>query len=381
MKKLIPAVLAAALLAACGWWWSTRASASASPVFSGTMEARQVLVGSKTGGRVTEVLIDEGRTVEPGQALVRFDVADVRAQREQAEARLREAEAHLVRLRNGFRPEEKAQAEAQVAQLSSQLQALREGPRKQEIAQAEADLRAAEADLANAESVARRVEALASSGDIARQQLDDARARQSVATARVEAARQRVALLRAGTRAEDVRAQQARVEQASAQAALVRAGSRREDIAEAEARLAQARAAIAELDVRLAEGEVRAPAQALVETVSVRPGDLVPAGRSVATLIEPSQIWVRVFVPEPSLALLRVGQPMEVEAAIVPGKWYAAHVEQIATQGEFLPRNVQTREDREHLVYGVRVRIDARDHPLKPGMAANARIAGSGPGQ
>ena len=302
-------------------------------------------------------------------------MAELRAQREQAEGRLKEAEARLARLRNGFRAEERSQAEAQVSQQSSQLESLRAGPRRQEIAQAEADVRAAEAELSGAEAAFQRVQSLAATGDVAPQHLDETRTRRSIAQARLAASGERLALLRAGTRAEEIRAQQARLEQATAQAALVRSGSRPEEIAEAEARRAQSRAAIAELDARLAEGEVRAPAPAVVEVLAARPGDLVPAGRAVVTLLEPAQVWVKVYVPEPLVGSLRTGQPMEVEAAVAPGKWHAAHVEQIATQGEFLPRNIQTREDREHLVYGVKVRIDARDHPLKPGMAANARVA------
>lgn len=377
MRKLAPVLVILALVLAAGavWRWRAGGARADSPeAFSGTVEAHQILAGSKTGGRVTEVLVEEGEAVRPGQPLVRFDTRDTQAQRQQAEARVREAEAHLTRLRNGFRPEEKEQAEAAARQQASQLEALRRGPRRQEIAQADADLRASEADLANAEAVLRRVEALAASGDLARQQLDDATSRRNVAKARTEAARQRAALLQAGTREEDIRTQQARVEQASAQAALMRTGARREEIAEAGARVEQARAQLAELEVRLGEGEVRAPAAALAETVAVRPGDLVPAGRAVVTLLEPARLWVRVFVPETHLASISVGRRMEVEAVASPGKWYPAHIEQIASQGEFLPRNVQTRSDRDHLVYGVKVRIDAADHPLKPGMAANARL-------
>lgn len=374
-KRVIPLALVAVAAAAALWWWRGAQAANGAPaVFSGTMEARQIQTGSRVGGRVTEVLVEEGQMVAPGQPLVRFDVTELTAQHKQAQGRVAEAEARLARLRNGFRREEKQQAEAQVSQQTSQLTNLREGPRQQEIAQAAAELRAAEAELSGAEAAYKRVDALAASGDMARQQLDETRTRRNVAQARVSAARERLALLQAGTRAEEIRAQQARVEQASAQAALVRAGTRPEEIAEAEARLAQSRAAVAELDARLNEGEVRAPAAALAEVVAVRPGDLVPPGRAVVTLLEPTQMWVRVYVPESLVGALRIGQPMEVEAAVTPGKWYAAHVEQIPAQGEFLPRNIQTREDRAHIVYGVKVRIDARDHPLKPGMAANARL-------
>ena len=69
---------------------------------------------------------------------------------------------------------------------------------------------------------------------------------------------------------------------------------------------------MAELDARLREAELTAPADAVVEVVSVRPGDLVPAGRIVITMLEASQLWVKVYVPETDLAHVRLGQPATV---------------------------------------------------------------------
>lgn len=373
MKRVIPVVLFLAAAGAFWFWWSAGRTQEAANQFSGTVEARQVLVGSKLGGRVAEVLVLEGDDVKPGQLIARFETLELRAQRQALEAGLRQAETTVAKLRRGYRTEEIAQARAGAEQSAAQLEALRNGPRPQEIAQAEAELAGAEADAQNAEAAYARTAALQKTGDVSKQAYDNALSRRDGALARVRSLRERVALLKAGSRAEEIRAAEARQAQTQAQARLLNAGFRPEEIQEAMARRDQVAGDLAALDARLAESEVKAPNVARVETLSVRPGDLVAAGRPVATLLEPSQLWVRVYVPEPRLPQFSVGQRVAVRADSEPDKWYAAHIDQIATQGEFLPRNVQTRDDRNHLVFALKVRIDATGHALKAGMAATMR--------
>ena len=98
------AVLAACLAAAC-----TRPSENSSE-FSGTVETREILAGSKVGGRVAEVLVAEGATVRGGASLVRFDVSELEASGRHLEARVAQADAEAAKLRRGFRPEEIEQA-------------------------------------------------------------------------------------------------------------------------------------------------------------------------------------------------------------------------------------------------------------------------------
>src|SRR5215207_1726206 len=90
---------------------------------SGTIETREIQVGSKVGGRVTEVLVEEGQPVKAGATLIRFEAEELKAQREQAEARVAQAEAELARLERGFRPEEIQQAEAAARQQQALLDA------------------------------------------------------------------------------------------------------------------------------------------------------------------------------------------------------------------------------------------------------------------
>ncbi len=376
MKKRILFILVLAVVvgAAVYGFMRNRRDNAAPLRLSGTVETREIQVGSKVGGRVTQVLVDEGQAVKKGAPLVRFDVSELMAQRDQLRARIAEAEAQLAKLQAGYRPEEIHQAEAATRRELAMLQQAQRGPRPQELAQAQADYEAAKADAANTEANFKRLGKLRVSEDISVQAYEDAGARKDQAAGRAESARQRLELLRAGTRPEEIRAAEQRYQSAQAAEQMMRQGYRKEDIAEAKARVAQAKAQVDEISVRLTESEVTAPADSRVEVVSVRPGDLVAAGRPVATLLEASQLWVKVYVPEPELGRISVGQASTAHVDTFPGRQFNGVIEQISNQAEFLPRNIQTRDDRNHQVFGVKVRLDNSSGVLKSGMAATVEL-------
>jgi multidrug resistance efflux pump len=342
--------------------------------YAGTVETREIQIGSKVGGRVIAVPVEEGQVVKAGTPLVRFECDELKAQRVQAQASLDQAQADLDKMQRGNRPEEIDQAEATAKAQREAYEAAQHGPRRQEIDQAQAEFSAATSDANNAEVFYQRMEKLVATDTISRQQFDDAKNKRDAAAQRAESARQHLALLQAGTRVEDLNAAKARYQQAEAAASLSRKGFRKEDIDAARGRVAAAHGRVAELDARLREAELTAPADAVVEVVSVRPGDLVPPGRIVITMLEASQLWVKVYVPETELAHLRLGQTAAVRVDSFSGRASVGHVGQIASQAEFLPRNVQTKSDREHEVFGVKVYVDNVQQVLKSGMSATVRF-------
>jgi multidrug resistance efflux pump len=342
--------------------------------FSGTIETREIRVGSKVGGRVVAALVEEGQEVRAGQPLVRFDVAELEAQRMQAEARIEQQQARLERLERGARPEEKAQARAVTETARANLESIRNWPRPEEIEQARASLAAAEAEVNNAEAAFQRAQKLFSTGDISQQEFDAARFRLDNTRARRNAEKKRLDLLLNGSRKEDIRAAEERYRQAQEAERLVLAGPRAEEIADARAQLSEAKARLEQTKVQIAEGEVRAPATAIVEVLPVRPGDLITPNQTIARLLEKDQIYVRIYVPEPQLGLVSVGQKAKIKVDTFADRAFDGVVEQINSQGEFTPRNVQSRDERNHLVFGVKVRIDNREGKLKPGMAADVTL-------
>jgi len=102
--------------------------------------------------------------------------------------------------------------------------------------------------------------------------------------------------------------------------------------------------------------------------------DLIAPNTPVATLLESDQIYVRIYVPETELNKVALGQKAQIRVDPFQKQTFDGVVEQINQQAEFLPRNVQTREERVHQMFGVKVRIDDPSHRVLPGMAADVKL-------
>ena len=276
---------------------------------SGTIEADEVHVGSRYGGRVQKLFAQEGDSLTNGQTIAELDAAELHARRDRMAAQLAELDA---------------------------------GPRKEEIAAAKADWEAQMADLELARTNAVRAADLFARNTISATERDQTISRANLLEKTAAAARSRYDLLLAGTRPEQ---------------------------------LAQARAQLAELDTQLAEMKVGAPSNSTLEVLSVKVGDVLASNQQVATLLLP-HIWVRVFVPEPWLAHIKIGDAAKVQVDGHPGKEFTGVVEQIARQAEFTPRNVQTAEERVKQVFGIKVRLDNSSTNLRAGMSADVSFSG-----
>ena len=218
---------------------------------------------------------------------------------------------------------------AAVAQSKAALDRALNGPTCEELARARINYEAAETDR-------RRMEGLLNAGAISQQQYD----------------------------ASNVKA-------ATAQQTLkeLEKGTRPEDIAAARAQLRGQEERLEFLRHQLSETQILAPADGVIQSIDLRPGDLVEAGRPVAKLLEPNEIWVRVYVPEPQLGSVRQGQNAWVTVDTWPDRKFPGKVVEISDRAEYTPRNVQTMEQRSDQVFGVKIAIDPTPD-LKPGMAA-----------
>jgi membrane fusion protein YbhG len=302
---LLVLLLAAAL--AGGGFFLSRRGRTKPLLLSGSIEARDVEVGSLMGGRVAKVLVDEGAQIAADQPLVQFetDLIDLQIQ----------------------------QQESRIAQTRASLTKTVRGPRAEEIARARATAE-------NAERERNRLESLRERGIVGQEQYD-------------------AAATQAKTAAEMLRE--------------LERGSRPEDIAAAQAAVAAEERQLGYLKRQREESVVRAPAAGVIESMDLRPGDLVGPNQPVAKLLEPSQLWVRVYVPEPQLGRVRVGQRAALRVDTFPKREYPGRVVEIRTQSEYTPRNVQTLDQRMDQVFGVKVAIDPAPE-LRPGMAATVRL-------
>jgi multidrug resistance efflux pump len=329
---------------------------------SGTVEARNIRVGSKVGGRIDKLLVREGDQVEAGQVLMTFDDKELQAS-------LEGSRANAEKAKRGYRPEEIQEGRAAAMQAKADYQLKKNGYRKEDIAAAQADLDRAAADETRSNLDFRRYEALAKKDLVSKQQRDTAEANWKMALAQRENAQHKLDELQRGYRPEEIASAEARYLQAQATLDKLQRGNRREDVQSAQA-------AYAYDEARFREREVLSPSEATVEVLDVRPGDLIPPNTPVATLLERDQIYVRIYIPETEISQVHVGQKAEITVDSVGKQIFDGVVEQINQQAEFLPRNVQTREERVHQVFGVKIRIDDASHRVLAGMAADVKLQG-----
>jgi multidrug resistance efflux pump len=366
---LILGVLLAAVAAALGFFWpfSGRGEYLRLP---GIVEIQEVRLGSKVGGRVEKIAVKEGQLVEPGDPLVYFEVPELRAQREQIQAKLQQALADWDKAKNGPREEEKEAAKAAMAAAKAKLDRLEAGWREEEKRQARNDLETAEADVKQAVDEYERISNLYRTRTASRAEYEAALAARDRGRGRANAARAHYDMLMAGSRKEDIAEARGEWHNAKAKYDELMAGTRYEDKLAAEARVGEMRGKLQEIDVNLAEAVVKAPDKAVVDVVAVRKGDLVPPNQPVIRVLRADDLWVKVYVPETDLGKIRLNQEVEVTTDAYPDKRFKGVVTHIAPISEFTPRNVQSVDERRHQVFGAKIHIPDPQGSFKSGMAA-----------
>jgi multidrug resistance efflux pump len=128
-----------------------------------------------------------------------------------------------------------------------------------------------------------------------------------------------------------------------------------------------------QVDVLIAELVVRAPRPARVESLDLRPGDILAPNATAASLVEEDQLYVRIYVPETQLGFVHPGQQVPVSVDSFPGRTFPGVIEHVNQVGEYSPRNLQTADERANQVFATRVGIQ-QGTDLRAGMAAFIRI-------
>jgi HlyD family secretion protein len=386
-KGVVLAVAAAALAAVASvgaWhWWNTVPS----DVFlaSGNIEATEVHPSFKVSGRLIERPVDEGSRVEPGALIGRIESKDLEADAARLREALRATETQLPLLRTEIKIQEDltasriSQARAALVARQEYLGQLKAGSRRQEIQQAEAEVSRARVTMDNAEADSKRFQFLFDQGLIAAQQRDTAWTAYRVAAEQHRAALEKLDLTREGPRPEEIRRAEADVHQAQAAYLEAQTGElvivrKKQELATLEANVRRDQAALAGAEATLGYTVLQSPLAGVVLRKHVEPGEVIPAGTPIVTIADLGNIWVKIYVPEPRLGRVKLGQAAEVTTDSYPGRIYRGRVSFINSEAEFTPKTIQTFEERVKLVFAVKVTVDNPAQELKPGMPADARI-------
>ena len=282
----------------------------------GTVEAREVTVRSEAGGRVVAVRFEEGKRVSEGEEIVRLD-------RDELDARARVAEASR---------------DAVLARLAL----LRDGARPQEAAESRSAVDKARAALKRAEDARQRATQLFAVGSMSEEKRQEAEASARIARDELAAVEQRLSLVLAGPREHEVQGLEANLREAEAQVNL--------------------------LGVQAARTSIKAPFAGTVTRKSVEVGEVITPGTSLCTVTDLGDLRVKVYLSEQQLAGVSVDQAVTIRPEAAAGKTAAGRVLSIASAAEFLPRDVETPEDRAFQVFAVKVAVGDPIPEIKPGM-------------
>jgi HlyD family secretion protein len=330
-KPVIIATVVLLLLAAGVLWWHFRnGSGPGELVLHGNVDIRQISLAFDGSGRVAELRAEEGDHVKSGAVLALLDTRTLELEADQAEAQIQVQLQTVLRLSRGSRPQEIVQARSR-------------------LAEAQADAQRAQSDLARLQAVSTKTEGRA----VSAQDLDRARAAAEAARARAEDQRQGLQ--------------------------LAEIGPREEDVSGAQAQLAASRAQLQLLRHQIALGTLTAPADAVVRSRLVEPGDMVTPQRPVLALALTKPKWARVYVSEPDLGRVRPGMSAGVDTDSRPGAPIPGKVGYISSVAEFTPKNVETPELRTSLVYEVRVLVDDPEDALRLGQPVTVHLAAGPP--
>jgi HlyD family secretion protein len=310
---------------------------------TGTIEGTEVNITTRIPARIVAVHVQEGQKVKAGQLLAELECDEPEAALALAQAQLATAEANV---------------EAALAQVRAAGGSTRVAQRA--VRAAAADGLAAEADQSNVQKEAQRLRTLHESGAISGSQLDQIETTTLTSAQRVEAAKanQAVAEARVG------------VAHQSRQAAAAKAEAARKNVE-------AARAAVRRAETTIRECRLVAPRAAVVQTRSYEPGEVVLPGANLLTLAELDEVRATFYLPNAELAAAAPGKTVTVVADAYSGQSFPGAIRHVSTQAEFTPKNVQTREDRDRLVFAVEVVIPNPQGKLRPGMPVEVSIDGT----
>jgi HlyD family secretion protein len=352
---------------------------------TGTVEGVEVDIVSRLSARIRAIQVEEGDSVKAGQLLVELDCDEPMAIRAEAAARVAVAEAAergakttVSATRETARSLDAA-AQAARSQAESAKANIAAAKATEEAAAAQKGALAAERVVAK--RMAERMIALKRTESGTESDLDTATGREESlsfqeksAAASIQAAHERAAAAAEAAAAARAQAQAAR---AQTQAALAQTKGARTQVDVASHSLEAARAALRRAEIAVAECRLTAPRAGVVLTRNFEPGEMVLPGARILTIADLFNLRTTFFIPNANLADAAPGRDVELVADTYPGTVFKGKILSVSSKAEFTPRNIQTREDRDRLVYAVKVAVPNPDGRLRPGMPVEVRIPGT----
>jgi HlyD family secretion protein len=359
------------LLAAC----NEQAPAPGTIFVSGRIEGDETNLAPRIAGRIVEVAVREGETVKAGDPLVKLSGKQTLASREEANAHVDVAERRIEQARDEIRVLESRLEQVDIQQQQAGLDAQgRVAQAEGQLAAAQAERARAQADLEQSQADAQRYGELAKKGAVPQQQAEQFATRVKTSEALLEAARKQVAAAEGAVKIARAALSNPQIREAEKVSLRRQIDEARTRVRLNQAEKQAARATLARADADVGDLTVTAPFAGVVITRAAEPGQVVSSGTTLLTMVDPERLYLRGFVPEGQIGLVKVGQRAEIYLDSAPGEPIAAEVLRIDPEAMFTPENTYFREDRVRQVVGVKLLIKGGNGGAKLGMPADARI-------
>ncbi len=289
---------------------------------SGTIEAVNVTVSSKSNGQIKNIPVEEGDRIKKGDLLLEID-------HDMLDIQLR-------------------QAEAGVELANAQLNLLLSGARKEDIKQSEELLKQAKINLDNAKLDKERAEELYNSNAVTKKQLDDAQARYDLTSAQYNSAKENLRKVKTIIRPQEIDQARANLKRSIAQVDLLKKS--------------------------IEDCKVFSPVDGIISKKYIEIGENVAMGTSLFKISNLETVNLVIYVSEIDLGNIKPGQKADITVDSFKDKVFQGEIIFISPEAEFTPKNIQTPDERTKLVFAVKIQISNKNFDLKPGMPADAKI-------
>jgi HlyD family secretion protein len=356
---------------------------------SGRIEGYETDVGAKVGGRIESIALREGDLVKQGQVIAQLDDAELKAQLEGAKARLNAAQQQVNQARLQI---DVIQSQIQEAQLNlrqssdnatgkiNQAQAS-VAAAQAELAQTEAQVQQAKAEKQLAQADRDRYQSLLQNGVIPQQQFDQSQTKLDTAQANLQASLATVEAAQKQVNVAEGELTQAQTSSFNPEINTAKIAGLNKQLAQAQAQLevaiaevANVKAAQAEILAKLEDLKILSPINGVVLTRTSEPGEVISTGTTLMTLVNLNNVYLRGYLPEGEIGMVRVGQTAKVFLDSAPDRPLNATVSQIDSQASFTPENIYFKSDRVTQVFGLKLKIKNSHGFAKPGMPADGEI-------
>ncbi len=353
---------------------------------SGVLETNEIDVNVKVGGKLLEIMVEEGDNVKKGDIIAMVEAENIEAKLEQAKALLGIAATRVEQSKIAYAAQ-KEQSESQIQQATgayssakAQLTKAKKGARPQQLEQAKELVVQAKEAYEYTKVTYDRLKKLYDEGVIPQQKIDGAKAELEVSKAKYNTAQQQYDLVKEGVQKEDISSAEGLVMQAEAMVNLanvtkLQVSAKEQDMIAAKEQLIQAQAGVNEVMSYLNDSTIKAPVDGTITVKNADNGELVSTGMPVVSISNLKDVWANMKIKESAIANIKIGDTIDV---IIPGdnnKVYKGKVTSISSKASYATeRATQDKNEKDVVAFTVKIKLDNVDLRLKPGMTATLKL-------